>query len=263
MIDFIFWPLITCFVLILIHGYFGAFVLRRGIIFIDLALAQWAALGYLVGHWLGIQSSASLFLVAFFGTVLASLMLVGLKSMLEKINLQEASIGVMYIFATTLAMVLISSTGMEGHHLKEMLSGHLLFVQPMDVISATVLYGVIALVVYNIHHHLLSSQSKRVDLIFYILFGLVVTSSVKMVGVLLVFSFLVIPLLTVRLFTEAFKTQLLSAWGLGCIGATFGVLLALILDIPLSLCVILAYVTCFFSAAIIKHLNIHFIKNQP
>ena len=252
MIDFIFWPLITCFILILIHGYFGAFVLKRGIIFIDLALAQWAALGYLVGHWLGIKSPVSLFVIAFLGTVLASLILVGLKSMLDKINVQEASIGVMYIFATTLAMVLISSTGMEGHHLKEMLSGHLLFVQPMDVISATILYGAIALIVYNSHDHLLSSQSKRVDFMFYVLFGLVVTSSVKMVGVLLVFSFLVIPLLTVRLFVEAFKTQIFAAWLFGCGGALLGVVFAYIWDIPFSLCIILAYVIGFFCSVLLK-----------
>jgi zinc/manganese transport system permease protein len=252
MIDFIFWPLITCFILILIHGYFGAFVLKRGIIFIDLALAQWAALGYLVGHWLGIESPVSLFVIAFLGTVLASIILVGLKSMLDRINVQEASIGVMYIFATTLAMALISSTGMEGHHLKEMLSGHLLFVQSTDVIAATILYGAIALIVYNTHDQLLSSQSKRVDFMFYGLFGLVVTSSVKMVGVLLVFSFLVIPLLTVRLFVQAFKPQIFAAWLFGCGGAILGVLLALILDIPISLCIILSYVIGFFCSVLLK-----------
>ena len=252
MIDFIFWPLITCFVLILIHGYFGAFVLRRGIIFIDLALAQWAGLGYLIGHWLGVEAPAMLFLIAFLGTALASLMLVLIKPLIDKVNLQEAAIGVMYIFATTMAMVLISSTGMEGHHLKEMLSGHLLFVQPMEVILATVLYGGIAIILYQTHHYLLSSQSQRFDFMFYILFGLVVTSSVKMVGVLLVFSFLVIPILTVRLFTGVFKTQVLSAWLLGCIGAVLGLFLALMLDVSLSLCIILAYVTCFFCAVPIK-----------
>lgn len=250
--DLLLWPLVTCTVLIAMHGYFGVFVLRRGIIFIDLALAQWAALGYLVGHWLGIESQVSLFFIAFLGTVLASLILVGLKPMFEKINVQEASIGVMYIFATALAMVLISSTGMEGHHLKEMLAGHLLFVQPMEVVSIIILYGIIGLILHGIHPYLFSSRSQRVELIFYILFGLVVTSSVKMVGVLLVFSFLVIPLLSVRLFTEAFKTQVLFAWFIGWIGAMIGGVVALILDIPLSLCMVLSYVIIFFVAVLIK-----------
>ena len=97
MIELIVWPLIACLSLVFIHGYFGAFVLRRGIIFIDLALAQWAALGYLVGHWLGVHSQISLFLIGFSFTLLAALILVGLKPFYEKVNQQEASIGVVYI----------------------------------------------------------------------------------------------------------------------------------------------------------------------
>ena len=111
MIELIIWPLIACLALVFIHGYFGAFVLRRGIIFIDLALAQWAALGYLVGHWLGIHSPIALFLCGFGFTLIASLILVGLKPFYDKVNQQEASIGVTYIFATTLATALISTTG--------------------------------------------------------------------------------------------------------------------------------------------------------
>ncbi len=252
MIELIAIPFLACLVLVLIHGYFGAFVLRRGIIFIDLALAQWAALGYLIGHWLGVESPASLFLIAFTGTLLASLILVGLKPFYEKVNLQEASIGVMYIFATTVATALISSTGMEGHHLKDMLSGHLLFIQPAEIFSAIILYTLIGGILYKVHHRLLSAKSRGWDFIFYSLFGLVVTSSVKMVGVLLVFSFLVIPLLTVRLFTTNFKTQLLSGWLIGSIGSVIGIILAISIDIPLSLSIILAYMGCFFTGVLIK-----------
>ena len=252
MIEFIFWPIIACIALVFIHGYFGAFVLRRGIIFIDLALAQWAALGYLVGHWFGIHSSIALFLCAFGFTLIASLILVGLKPFYDKVNQQEASIGVTYIFATTLATALISTTGLEGHHLKEMLSGHLLFVQPTEVLSAMVLYAIIAVILFKIQGAVLSNSSRWSDIAFYALFGLVVTSSVKMVGILLVFSFLVIPLLTVRLSFTDLKQQVLSAWGLGIVGAFAGIALAIPLDIPLSLSIILVYMLLFFGN-VIRH----------
>ena len=250
MIELIIWPMIACMALVFIHGYFGAFVLRRGIIFIDLALAQWAALGYLIGHWLGVESPVSLFLIAFTGTLLASLILVGLKPFYEKVNQQEASIGVVYILATTVATTLISTTGLEGHHLKEMLSGHLLFVEPMEVLSAIILYVIIALLLFKIQDAVLSNTSRYWDIVFYALFGLVVTSSVKMVGILLVFSFLVIPLLTVRLWVTELKKQILFAWVLGVAGASMGIALAIPFDIPLSLSIILVYMLIFFGNVI-------------
>jgi zinc/manganese transport system permease protein len=252
-ISFVALPLVAAMVLVGIHGYFGGIVLRRGIIFIDLALAQWAALGVLIGHWLGVHSEWLLFGMGFSGTVLAAGILTGLDATTKLKHGQEATIGVMYVLAMTMAMVIMSSTGIEGHHLTHMLSGHLLFVTPKEVAFAAVLYALIGGIAWRFHHQwALATSSKPWNFLFYALFGLVVTSSVKMVGILLVFSLLVLPVLTAMLWVPTFKGQCFLGWALGVMGAILGLTMAMAFDIPLSLCIICATMAIFFASAVVK-----------
>lgn len=239
LIDLLLLPALTCLVLVLVHVYFGAFVLRRGILFIDLALAQWAALGYVVGQLLGVHEPLFLFGIGFSFTVIAACILVFLKPLYNATNLQEAVIGVVYIAGSALATGLLSSTGMEGHHLKEMLSGHLLFVHSSELLAASALYLVIAGCLYVGHQKFVQASSSRWEFIFYLLFGAVVTSSVKLVGILLVFSYLVLPILSVTLFTSTLKKQLLWGWCIGFVTSLMGLLLSIYIDIPPSYSVIL------------------------
>ncbi len=239
MISVLFFPFLACIILVFMHVYFGTLVLRRGVIFIDLALAQWAALGYLVGVYMDIHSHLVLFLMGVGFTVIASLILTILKPLYRTINLQEAIIGAVYIVATTIAVALISSTGMEGHHLKDMLSGHLLFIQKTELILAYMLYAVIIVLLLCFHKHILNKRSIKWDFIFYILFGVVVTSSVKMVGILLVFSYLVLPVLSTILFTKKLKNQIKWGWVIGLLASILGLLLSIKLDIPPTYCIIL------------------------
>ncbi|MEK9657225.1 MAG: metal ABC transporter permease [bacterium] len=254
MISLIFLPFLACMVLVLIHVYFGVFVLRRGVLFIDLALAQWAALGYLVGRWADIDNHYILFLIGFSFTIVASLILTVLKPFYNKINLQEAVIGVMYIIATATATGVISSTGMDGHHLREMLAGHLLFIQPTELIIAYGLYLGIGLLLISLHRYFLTTSSQKWNIVFYILFGAVVTSSVKMVGVLLVFSFLVIPLLSAVMFTNTFKHQVLIGWGIGISASLVGLFVSMIIDVPPSYCVMLILSLIWGLSVILKYL---------
>ncbi len=240
MMSFMILPLVACLLLTGIHVYFGAFVLRRGVLFVDLALAQWAALGYLVAHWLGIESYGLLFLMGFGFTLIASLIITLLKPIFKELNYQEAVIGIMYISASAFSIGLISATGMEGHQLKNMMAGHLLFVQPFEVMTAALLYGAIGIGLYFAHSRFLSASSRLWDFVFYALFGLVVTSSVKIAGVLMVFSFLVLPLLSTVLFTSVLKKQLISAWIIGIFASMVGLWLSFFVDVPPSFCVILA-----------------------
>ena len=242
MIELLTVPFFTSILLVIIHVYFGSFVLKRGIIFIDLALAQWAALGYLLGHAIGIESPLALFTLGFGFTLIAAVGLTLLKPIFDKVNLQEAVIGVIYIMASTIAIVIISTIGMEGHHLTDMLAGHLLFVQLPELLAATGLYAIIGVIVYRLHQHFLQPTCRLFDFIFYALFGLVVTSSVKMVGILLVFSFLVIPILSVTLFTKQFKPQVTIGWLIGSLSSLIGLWVAIIMDIPPSFAIILVLI---------------------
>ena len=232
-------PLLACFILVLIHVYFGSFVIKRGVIFIDLALAQWAALGYLVAHLMNVEQPFYMFIIGFIFTLIASVVLAGLKKTYSHVHLQEAMIGVMYIMATVIAITIISLLGMEGNHLREMLSGHLLFVTAAEVWQAALIYSVIALIMAVYHRPILQSSSMLGELVFYALFGMVVTSSVKMVGVLLVFSFLVLPIITAILFSKKFWAQLNIGWIMGILASSIGLWTSLRWDIPPSYAVIL------------------------
>ena len=239
MISLLYLPFIACIFLVFIHVYFGSFVLRRGILFIDLALAQWAALGFIVGHLFHIHQPFALFSMACVFTLIAALILSIFKPIYAKTNLQEAFIGVMYIFSSASAVALISSTGMESSHLNEMLGGHLLFLQSHELLMACSLYIIIGILCLKIHRYFLHSQSRFWDFIFYCLFGLVVTSSVKMVGVLLVFSYLVLPVLTVSMYSKILKTQIYLASVMGIFCSVAGLFLSMFFDIPPSFCIIL------------------------
>ena len=245
MISLITLPFLTCVLLVLIHVYFGSFVLKRGIIFIDLALAQWAALGYIVGTLFHIESPSILFCIGFGFTLIASIFLTLTEPLFKKENLHEALIGVTYIAAITFATALISSTQIEAHHLKDMLTGHLLFIDGSELAIALILYSIIALILLKVHPFLINSKSKLRDITFYVLFGLVVTSSVKMVGLLLVFSFLVLPLLSVILFTKNLSKQLKLSWSIGIIASLVGLFGSFVVDIPPSFTVIISLISCF------------------
>ena len=253
---FIILPGLACIALVFIHVYFGSFVLKRGIIFIDIALAQWAALGYVIGHWLGIDHPIFLFLFGFLFTIIASILLSTLKRVYQHINHLEAVIGVLYILAAAFAVTFISSTGLENHHLNSMLSGHLLFINSSELIFAYALYLLVAIILFKCHKQFEEKSSFLWDLSFYILFGLVVTSSVKLVGVLLVFSFLVIPLLSVQLFVNKLFYKIGLAWALGLLSSLFGLFLSLILDIPPSYCIILSLSSIWTLCIVIKSLTV-------
>eukprot|EP01047_Picozoa_sp_COSAG01_P076106 COSAG01_NODE_13257_length_1611_cov_1.382275_2_plen_217_part_00 len=202
--------------------YFGAFVLKRGIIFIDIALAQWAALGYIVAYAFGVHDGPVLFAFALFFSVFAAFLLSLFKRVYNQVNLQEAVIGVLYISAAALAMGLIASVGLEGHHLKQMFSGQLLFLDGQDVLFSVSLYLLIAVILFFNHSRFSISGSSLSNFCFYALFACVVTSSVKMVGVLLVFSYLVLPVLSLVLFTQRLNLQVFWGGGFGWWGGGGG-----------------------------------------
>ena len=243
MISLLLFPIFACLILVVIHVYFGSIVLKRGIIFIDLALAQWAALGFLIGNWLHIKNSILLFLFGYGFTIIASFLLTFICNRYQTIPVKEAIIGALYVSGVTVAMVTISSTGMEGHHIQDMLSGDLLFIQQKEIFSAYLIYSLVLAFSYKYHHALVHESSNKWRFIFYSLFGLVVTSSVKMVGLLLVFSYLVLPILTAILFSKSYSSQLKYGWGIGLLASMVGLFLSTILDISPSYSIVMILVT--------------------
>jgi zinc/manganese transport system permease protein len=244
MFELLLWPFIACVVLTGIHAYLGMHVIKRGVIFVDLALAQTAAMGTLVGFAAGITMNSGVSYLISLGFALAGALFFAWARPLEKIAPQEAVIGITYVFAAAASVLILSKAPSEGEHIKDMLVGNILFVKPSEVIKTTVLYGTIGAFHYIFRKNfwLVTDNYKEAcmekvnvplwDFLFYATFGAVVTSSVGIAGVLLVFSYLIIPAICSTMLAKTVKNRLLISWGLGILCSLGGMALSVYRDLP-------------------------------
>jgi len=217
-------PFVAALCLVCIHAYFGIQVLRRNVIFVDLALAQIAALGATFAFMLGHPAlGAATYAYSFGFTLLAALLLAFTRAWSGRIP-QEALIGVIYVVAAAAALLLIERAPQGAEHLKQILTGTILTVGWGDLALIAPLYLAVALVHWILRKHLLATAGSdwRWEFLFYASFGLVVTSSVSLAGVLLVFSFLIIPAAIGVLYAERLSSQLLIGWISGTAASAAG-----------------------------------------
>lgn len=236
------WPaFLISAVLVGIHAYFGIRVLARKVVFVDLALAQIAALGTTVAFMLGhpAQSPATLgYSLAF--TLLAAILLAFTRAWSTRVP-QEALIGVIYVVAAAAAVLLVDQAPQGAEHLKQILTGNILTVGTHDLAAVVPLYVVVGLVHWLLRHRLAGDGSLLWELVFYATFGLVVTSSVAIAGVLLVFSFLIIPASIGMLLARSFAHQLVIGWLVGIVASAAGLVLSFALDLPTGATMVCAF----------------------
>ena len=245
-------PFAECLVLVAIHTYLGIHVLKRRVIFVDLALAQIAALGTTVGFLFGIMPEtpgALLFSMAF--TFLGAAVFSITRFRNERVP-QEAIIGLAYAIACATAVLVVEKTR-GAEHLKDILVGSLLWVKWSDVITAAFLYGLIGGIHYVFRKKFLmisedsdaafrAGVSVRAwDFLFYLTFGMVITLSTRVAGVLLVFVFLVAPAILAFMLTNRVRLQLLIGWTTGTLVTIAGLFLSWKLDLPSGPAVIAFY----------------------
>lgn len=227
--------------LVLTHAYFGLHVLARGIIFVDLALAQIAALGASLALLIGedMHGNAAWFF-ALGAALAAALGLTGLRR-LPHTALREAVIGCVYVVATALTVVILSRSPLGLDQLRALLNGNILWAGTREIVLIGAVYAVLALL-HGVRHryfHALSfgtpgapPQGGVWELVFFASFAVVITLAVQVAGVLLVFALLILPALSATLFTTGFKAQLLTAWVLGGMGCLLGLGLSYGFDLP-------------------------------
>lgn len=240
-------PFLVAFCLTGIHAYFGIQVLARGVIFVDLALAQIAALGGTVAFMLGhAAQSPQTYAYSLAFTFAAALLLTGTRVWAGRIP-QEALIGVLYVVAAGAAVLLIDRAPQGAEHLKQILIGNILTSGASDLATIIPLY--IAVAIAHLGAAALLERFSRVawpsDLLFYASFGIVVTSSVAIAGVLLVFSFLIVPAAIGALFAQRFPRQLAVAWSTGTLASGAGLCASYFLDLPTG-----ATMVCTFGVAL-------------
>lgn len=236
------WPaFLVAVCLVGIHVYFGIHILRRGVIFVDLALAQIAALGATVAFMLGHPAQS----VATYGyslvfTLFAALLLAFTRQWATRIP-QEALIGVIYVVAAAAAILLIDRAPQGAEHLKQVLTGNVLTSGVKDLAFIVPLYTVVGLVHWLLGRRLSGAGTFAWEFFFYASFGVVVTSSVALAGVLLVFSILIMPAAIGVLYATTFSRQLSVGWGTGAVASAVGLVASYFFDLPTGAAMVCAF----------------------
>ncbi len=254
-------PFVASLILTGIHAYLGVHVVERGVIFVDLSLAQIAALGATIALLLPITGgdphAPITYWVSLAFTFLGALVFSTIRSRRARIP-QEAIIGICYAVASAAAILAMSKATSESEHLKDMLVGNILAVSWSDVGKTAILYGAIGAFHFIFRHKflLISMDPKRAeaegisikgwDFLFYASFGFVVTSSVAIAGVLLVFCYLIVPSVAAMLYADSIGRRLAIGWSMGTVVSALGVYLSLMLDLPTG-----ATIVCTFGIVLI------------
>ena len=234
-------PFLVAVCLVGIHAYFGIQVLARKVIFVDLALAQVAALGASVAFMLGhpAQNFTTYgYSLAF--ALLAAVLLAFTRTWGTRVP-QEALIGVIYVVAAAAAILLIDRAPQGAEHLKQILTGNILTSGLGDVALIVPLYAAIGLLHWLLHRQMTGAGPLAWEFVFYATFGAVVTSSVAIAGVLLVFSFLIIPAAIGVMFASSLARQLAIGWIAGVITSAVGLAASFALDLPTGATMVCAF----------------------
>ncbi len=257
-------PFLACLVLATILGYLGMHVLSRGIIFVDLALAQFAALGASLGILLKMEPEDPRAYAVSLGFTFVGALVFSFSRMRERQIPQEALIGVSWAVASSAAILAVSHAPHGAAHLEDTLVGSILWVTPAQVGRAALVYALVGVFHWICRRRFFAitfdpdgAAARAVsvrwwDLLFYASFGFVVTSAVRIAGVLLVFTLLIVPSVVGALFARSVRGRLLLAWGFGWIVATLGCLASYKADLPTG-----AAVVCTFGAALLVALGVN------
>jgi len=263
-LSFLFPSFVACLILTGIHTYLGIHVIRRGVIFVDIALAQIAALGMTVAFLVGLApetESAYFFALGF--TFLAALFFAYFRD--DKIP-QEAVIGVSFAVSSALAILVSDKIPHGSEHLKYILSGNILWVSWPQIIKTGAIYLLLGIFHYAFRDKflLVSSNPEEAkargmklwwwDLLFYLSFGLVITSSVQIAGILLVFSFLIVPALCSLLFFETLRGRVLLGWLIGMVTSLAGIAASYFWDLPTGPTIVAGFgIALIFSWGLKRH----------
>ncbi len=263
--QFLLAPLAASLILTGIHAYLGVHVVERGVIFVDLALAQIAALGATIAILVGMDPHGSgSYWISLGFTFLGAAIFALARSRRGHIP-QEAFIGIAYAVASAASILAMSKATGETEHLKDMLVGNILAVSWSEVGRTALLYGAIGLFHYLFRHNFLmisidprAAEARGLsirlwDFLFYASFGFVVTSSVAIAGVLLVFCYLIVPSVGAMLFADRIGPRLAIGWTMGTLVSGLGVFLSVKLDLPTG-----ATIVCTFGAVLLLMFLVHY-----
>jgi zinc/manganese transport system permease protein len=255
-----------------IHAYLGVHVVERGVIFVDLSLAQIAALGATIAIFLpaanGDPHAPIVYWISLAFTFIGAFVFSTVRSQRARIP-KEAIIGICYAVASAAAILAMSKATSESEHLKDMLVGNILAVSWKEVAETAMLYGAVGLFHFVFRRRFLEismdphrAEAEGVsirfwDFLFYASFGFVVTSSVAIAGVLLVFCYLIVPSVAAMLYAKSVGRRLAIGWSMGTIVSALGVYLSLKLDLPTGATIVCTFGLVLILMAVVRPLFRH------
>jgi zinc/manganese transport system permease protein len=259
-------PFAASIVFVFMHAYLGVHVLRRKIVFADLALAQLSALGATVAFASGYPAaSAAGFGYALLFTAIGAALFTAIRALGTRVS-QEAFVGIVYVVATAATILVVDRSPQGAEHVKKMLVGSILTVDPADLAKVTVLYAAIGLLHWFARRPFLALSSESPptgrtsaevwawDFAFFLSFGIVVTSSVATAGVLLVFSLLIVPAVIGSIFSGKLPVVLAIAWSVGIVACAVGLAGSYVLDLPIGAAMVTALAGFLLLAALARAL---------
>jgi zinc/manganese transport system permease protein len=261
MLEFLAAPFAASLILTGIHAYLGVHVVERGVIFVDLSLAQIAALGGTIAVLLpftgGDPHAPGVYWMSLGFTFIGAAVFSFVHSHHARIP-QEAIIGISYAVASAAAIVAMSHSTSQAEHLKDMLVGNILAVSWDDVWHTAALYGAVGIFHYLFRLQFLQISIDRSgalargmpvrlwDFLFYASFGFVVTSSVAIAGVLLVFCYLIVPSVAAMLYADRIGARLAIGWSMGTAVSILGMYFSVLFDLPTG-----ATIVCTFGLVLV------------
>ncbi len=274
-LQFLILPFLASLILTGIHAYLGVHVVERGVIFVDLALAQIAALGATTAILIGMDPHGTgAYWMSLGFTFVGAGIFTFVRSRQKRIPL-EAFIGITYAVASAAAIIAMSKATGETEHLKDMLVGNILAVSRHDVIKTALLYGVIGLFHFIFRKKFLAislshgeepqpNLNVRIwDFLFYASFGFVVTSSVAIAGVLLVFCYLVVPSVGAMLFADRIGSRLAIGWTMGTLVSALGCYFSVFFDTPTGATIVCTFGAVLVCMAVVKSVFFRVRQEEP
>lgn len=269
MLDILAAPLVAGIVLSGILAYLGLHVISRGVIFVDLALAQLAALGATVAFLFGYPFHSPQAVVTSLGFTLAGAAVFAATRMREEKVPQEAIIGIVYAVSAAAAILVISRASEGAEHIKDMLVGNILVVTWPEIGKMAGLYAAVGLVHWFARRPFLSisldpegshARGLRIrwwDFLFYATFGVVVTSAVEVAGVLLVFTYLVVPSVCGAIWADGIGARLAVGWAMGAVVTLLGAAASFRWDLPTGATIAVTFGASLALAALIRRVVPH------
>ena len=257
-LEFLAAPIVASLIIAGIHAYLGLHVVERGVIFVDLSLAQIASLGAAIGVFIGLEPhDPSIYWLSLGFTLIGALIFALIKG--QEVDIpQEAIIGISYAVASAAVILVMSQSTGESEHLRDMLVGNILSVQWTEVWITAAVYVVIGVFHYFYRKRFLeisldaagaSARGISVrfwDFLFYASFGIVVTRSVAIAGVLLVFCYLIVPSVGAMLWAKRIGPRLAIGWIMGGVVSMLGMYFSVLFDLPTG-----ATIVCTFGGMLV------------